>query len=161
MWMEFEQESQATRRLLERVPEDKLGWKPHPKSMTLGQLALHVATSPRGSLQILSGPEFDLATMDMKAAQPGSRAELMAEFENVLGEARKELGSYDEARTTASWRLRKGPQVLMEAPRVALLRSLFCNHLYHHRGQLTVYLRLLDVPVPSVYGPSADENPFA
>lgn len=158
---ELEQESHATRRLLERVPADRLTFRPHARSMTLGQLALHVATIPRGIPALLSPDALDLESVDLRAKEPASLAEVLAALDDSLRSARKELEGWDEARATAPWRLRKAGQVVMEAPRAALLRTLLLNHLVHHRGQLTVYLRLLDVPLPSTYGPSADLNPFA
>lgn len=159
MLAEMEEEAQGTRRLLERVPEDKLGWKPHPKSFSLGQLALHVAQLPGGIAELASVDEFQVPEFAQK--EPRSRAELLEAFEDSLARARAALGTMGDQRLQESWTLKDGEQVLMTVPRAALLRSLMLNHYYHHRGQLTVYLRLLDVPLPSVYGPTADENPFA
>lgn len=156
---ELEQEAQTTRRVLERVPGDKLSWKPHPKSMSLGQLALHVATTPGGAAQILANDTFELPNFDQPAAQ--SAAELIPALEESVRTAKKVLGSFDDPKAMATWRLVNDGKELMAAPRVALLRSFLLSHWYHHRGQLSVYLRLLNVPVPSIYGPSADENPFA
>lgn len=134
---ELEQESQTTRRVLERVPQAHLAWKPHVKSMSLGQLALHVAIAP------------------------GNVAELVPALEASVAKAKQHLGGLDDAAMRATWRMTSGGREILVMPRVAFARAVMLNHVYHHRGQLLVYLRLLDVPVPSVYGPSADENPFA
>lgn len=158
---ELEQEGAATRRVLERVPADRLDWQPHPKSMTLGQLALHVAVIPGALAQLCAADGVDAATIDFKARQPQDAAELLPALEESLAGARTFLSGLDEAAAAAPWRLTHGERELSCAPRMAMVRSLLLNHWYHHRGQLTVYLRLLDVPVPAVYGNSADENPFA
>jgi uncharacterized damage-inducible protein DinB len=156
---ELDQEAATTRRVLERVPGDKLGWKPHPKSMSLGQLALHVATTPGGAATILSQDSFEFPESDQPAAS--SAAELIPTLEESLKTAKGVLSSLDDSRAMQNWQLTKDGKVLFEAPRIAVIRSIMLNHWYHHRGQLSVYLRLLNVPVPSIYGPSADENPFA
>jgi uncharacterized damage-inducible protein DinB len=157
---ELEQESLTTRRVLERVPQAHLSWKPHPKSMSLGQLALHVATVP--------GNVAELAAMDTIPGPPAfvqqeaaSAAELGPALTASAAKARRHLGAFDDAAMGATWRLMSGGREVMAMPRAAFARAIMLNHWYHHRGQLMVYLRLLDVPVPSVYGPSADENPFA
>ena len=154
-------EAATTKRVLERVPEARLEWPPHPKSMSLGQLALHVATLPSVVAQFLSGDalDFDLVPKDPPTA--ASQAELLAAFASSTEQARSYLADLSDERAMATWRLVAGERHLLAAPRAAMLRSLLFNHWYHHRGQLVVYLRLLDVPVPSVYGPTADENPFA
>jgi uncharacterized damage-inducible protein DinB len=156
---ELEQESHATRRVLERVPGDKLGFKPHEKSWTLGQLALHLAQLPGGiaNLSAMSpaqAPQFNQGSCK-------TAAELVPAFEASIARAREVLGGATDAELMADWVLMDGDQEIWRVPRVALLRTLMLNHTYHHRGQLTVYLRELNVPVPSIYGPSADENPFA
>jgi uncharacterized damage-inducible protein DinB len=156
---ELDQESQTTARVLERVPQAHLSWRPHPKSWTLGQLALHVATIP--------GMVAEMAAMDSVAppqfAQPeaATSAELVPALKASVAKAREALGGFDDAKMGATWRLMAGGQELMAMPRAAFARSIMLNHWYHHRGQLLVYLRMHDVPLPSVYGPSADENPFA
>ena len=157
---ELEQEAQTTRRVLERVPEDKLGWKPHAKSWSLGQLALHVATV-QGSIAEIAGPDSVPVPEDFSQAAPASSAEIMSALDDSLSSAKAALEGWDDAAMGATWKAMAGDQEVMAIPRAALLRSIMFNHLYHHRGQLAVYLRLLDVPVPSIYGPSADENPFA
>ena len=158
--MELEQESLATRRVFERVPQAHLSWKPHPKSMSLGQLALHVATVP--------GNVAEMASIDTIPEPPAfvqqeaaTAAELVPALTASVAKARRHLGGFDDAAMGATWRLLSGGRELMAMPRVAVVRAIMLNHWYHHRGQLLVYLRLLDVPVPSVYGPTADENPFA
>ena len=155
---ELEQETQTTRRVLERVPGDKLSWKPHAKSMSLGQLALHVATTPGGIARILSADSFDITSFGQQEAATAS--ELLPALEESLNSARSFLSGLDDQQAGATWRLTREGKELMALPRIAVVRSILLNHWYHHRGQLSVYLRLLDVPVPSIYGPSADENPF-
>lgn len=155
---EMEQEAVATRRLLERVPEDKLSWRPHAKSMSLGQLAMHIATINSGIANIGAMDTFDLT--DFKQAEPKSKAEILTTFDDGLAQAKGLLIGVDDARAMAMWSLLKEGKPVFTMPRIGLYRVILCNHQYHHRGQLTVYLRLLDVPLPSVYGPSADENPF-
>ncbi len=156
---ELEQEAATTRRVLERVPTDQLEWRPHPKSMSLGQLALHVATVPGTVAGIASQSPFQVPEFNQPAAT--SAAELVPALEASVGEAKKILSSMDDAALGETWRLLNGEREVMALPRGAVLRSIMLNHWYHHRGQLSVYLRLLGVPVPSIYGPSADENPFA
>lgn len=156
---ELEMEAQATARVLERVPQEHLSWRPHPKSFSLGQLALHVATIP--------GMVAELATLDTAAPpqfiQPeaATAAELVPAMKASVARAREVLGGFDDAAMNATWRLVAGDKELMAMPRAALARMVMLNHWYHHRGQLLVYLRMHDVPLPSVYGPTADENPFA
>ena len=156
---ELEQEAQTTRRVLERVPEEHLGWKPHPKSMSLGQLALHVATVPGGVAEISVQSPSEVPQFTQPSAT--SAAELVPALNESVAKAKQLLGGMDDAAMAATWRLMKGDREVMAIPRAALLRSIMLNHWYHHRGQLSVYLRELGVPVPSIYGPSADENPFA
>ena len=157
---ELEQEAYATERVLARVPEAHLGWRPHPKSMSLGQLALHVATIP--------GNVAQLAAMDSLAEPPAfaqaeaaSAKELVPTLRASVAKAREVLGGFDDEAMGATWRLLVGGKEVMTMPRAAVARMIMLNHWYHHRGQLLVYLRMHDVPLPSVYGPTADENPFA
>ena len=157
---ELEQEAATTERVLERIPQAHLSWRPHPKSMSLGQLALHVATIP--------GMVAELAAIDMmpeppafKQAEATSSAELVPALKDSVAKAKKTLGGFDDAKMGAMWRLQSGGKDIMAMPRVAVVRAIMLNHWYHHRGQLLVYLRLLNQSVPSVYGPTADENPFA
>ena len=158
---EFDQEMAGTRRVLERVPADRLTWRPHPKSMTLGQLALHVAKVP-GDLANLSKLDgIDAETVDFNPPQPATASEILPTLEASLKAAQAVLTELDAKSASGPWKLTAGPREVFTVPRVAVLRSLMLNHWYHHRGQLLVYLRLLDVPVPAVYGRSADDNPFA
>jgi uncharacterized damage-inducible protein DinB len=159
---EFENEAQTTRRVLERVPTDKLSWRPHPKSMSLGTLAMHVAMSPA----VIHGWALDDVTEfggGGGSPEPKSTTEIVAAHDQSVTRVKEILSGMSDEDVHKSWQARpKGSeQVLFTMPKVALLRTLGLNHTYHHRGQLSVYLRLLDVPVPSIYGPSADENPFA
>ena len=156
---ELEHEAQTTRRVLERVPDAHLGWKPHEKSWTLGQLALHVATVPGNVAEIASQSPVSVPQF----TQPGAKSasELIPALEQSIAKAKQLLGGMDDAALAATWRMVDGDQEVMAIPRGAFLRSIMLNHWYHHRGQLSVYLRQLNVPVPSIYGPSADENPFA
>jgi len=156
---ELDQEAGVTRKLLERVPADKLDWRPHPRSMSLGQLAMHIATIPGRITGMANVDVFEFAGINPPAL--GTTAEILSALEAGLAEARTILASMDDARLMAVWTARKDGKTMMALPRIAVLRAIMLNHWYHHRGQLTVYLRMLDVPVPSVYGPSADENPFA
>jgi len=157
---ELEQEAQTTRRVLERVPDASLGWKPHEKSMSLGQLALHIATVPGAVAEMAAGPGLDMPPAFVQPSAQTS-AELLPALEQSLVKARAALGGIDDRRALEPWTLKRGDRVLMSMPRAAVLRTIMLNHWYHHRGQLSVYLRELNVPVPSIYGPSADENPFA
>jgi len=157
---ELEAEAQTTRRVLERVPDSQLGWRPHEKARTLGELALHVAIVPGGVAELFGGPSPAQAPQ-FTDPSPKSASELIPELDQSIAKAKKVLGGMDDATLMATWRLMRGERELFALPRVALLRSIMLNHWYHHRGQLTVYLRALGVPVPSIYGPSADENPFA
>jgi uncharacterized damage-inducible protein DinB len=157
---ELEQEAGTTRRVLERVPDAELGWRPHPKSMSLGQLALHIATVPGGVAQIAVRPGMDEPPQFVQPAAE-SAAELVPALEESIAKARSPLGGMDDRQAMETWTLKSGEEVLMAMPRAGVLRAIMLNHWYHHRGQLSVYLRQLNVPVPSIYGPSADENPFA
>ncbi len=156
---ELEQEGQTTRRVLERVPEAHLAWKPHAKSMSLGQLAQHVATTPGGVAQMVAQSPFQMPKFEQPTT--ASAAALVPTLERSLSQARDVLSTFDDARLGSLWRIVNGDQEMMALPVGAALRTIMLNHWYHHRGQLSVYLRELDVPVPSIYGPSADENPFA
>src|SRR2546421_9916008 len=156
---EFENEAITTRRVLERVPADKLTWRPHPKSMSLGHLALHVAASPG----VIAG--WAAAGVTEFKGEPGpdpsSVSEIVAAHDKSVETVKSTRGSLGDEGLTQQWEAKANGTTLMTMPRAALVRALVLNHWYHHRGQLSVYLRLLDVPVPSIYGPSADENPFA
>ncbi len=158
--MELEQEAGTTRRVLERVPTDKLGWKPHAKSMTLGELAQHVATTPGMIAEFACTTPFELPDFGDQPTT-GSTAELIKAHDKSIADAKSRLNDFNDAAMMATWTMTKGGKTLFSAPRIGVIRAIMLNHWYHHRGQLTVYLRQLDVPIPSIYGPSADENPFA
>jgi uncharacterized damage-inducible protein DinB len=157
---ELDQEAQTTRRVLERVPEAHLSWRPHPKSMSLGQLALHIATVP-GSVAELAAVDTVPQLPEFVRTEATTVSELVPALMESVAAVKRTLGAFDDARMAATWRLQHQGRDVLAMPRVAFLRAIMLNHWYHHRGQLLVYLRLLDQPVPSVYGPSADENPFA
>src|SRR5467141_2965141 len=157
--MEIEQEAQTTKRVLDRIPEDKLAWKPHPKAFSLGQLALHVASVP-GSVAAAAVPD-SMEAPNFSQPEAKSRKEVLDTFSKSLESAKDALKKMDDARLMSVWSLTKNGKVLMSVPRIGFIRSILMNHNYHHRGQLSVYLRILGVPVPSIYGPSADENSFA
>jgi uncharacterized damage-inducible protein DinB len=159
---EMEQEAKTTLRVLERVPEDQLTWKPHEKSMSLGQLALHIANTPSGVSKMVLTDSFELSPkLFQEPPSPASRAEVIAAFQQALAEARENLSRFDDASAMSTWTVTSAGKQIMALPKAAFLRNVLLNHSYHHRGQLSVYLRLLNIPVPSIYGPSADENPFA
>jgi uncharacterized damage-inducible protein DinB len=157
---ELEQEAASTRRVLERVPENKLSWRPHQKSRTLGQLALHIAVVPGSVAEFVASPSPAQAPQFGQDPSPASASELVPALEQSIAKAKRVLGGMDDATLMATWRMMRGDQELFAVPRAAMLRSIMLNHWYHHRGQLTVYLRELGVPLPSIYGPTADENPF-
>jgi len=160
MLQELEQEAQTTRRVLEQVPDSQLSWRPHQKARTLGQLALHVAMVPGGVAQIVAAPSPAQAP-GFADPSPQSAAELIPALDESIATAKRVLGGMNDSELLATWRLMEGERELLAMPRAAFLRSIMLNHWYHHRGQLTAYLRELDQPIPSIYGPSADENPFA
>lgn len=157
---ELEQETHTTRRVLERVPANQLGWKPHDKSWSLGQLALHVAAVPGAIADIAQQSPHRIGKFSQTSAT--SAAELIPVLEESVAKARAFLRSMDDAALGNTWRaVDGGDREVMAIPLAALVRSIMLNHWYHHRGQLSVYLRQVGAPVPSIYGPSADENPFA
>ena len=157
---ELEQEANATERVLARVPQAHLSWKPHPKSMSLGQLALHVATIP-GNVAQLAAMDTIPEPPQFIQAEAATAAELVPTLKASVAKAREVLGGFDDEAMGATWRLMAGGKEIMAMPRAAVARMIMLNHWYHHRGQLLVYLRMHNVPLPSVYGPTADENPFA
>lgn len=156
---EIEMEAATTRRVLERVPEAKFDWTPHPKSRTLGQLAMHIADNPGSVMTLVSQNPAELP--GFREATPTSTAQLLTTLDASVTTAKRLLEGMGDAQLTEMWRVTSNGRELMAMPRIAFMRSVLLNHWYHHRGQLSVYLRELDVPVPSIYGPSADENPFA
>ncbi len=159
MIAELEQEAETTRRVLERIPEDRLGWRPHPKSMTLGQLALHIATTPGGVAQVAAADSMERPQFERP--EPKSRREVLDALAQSVAAALEFLRGLDDARASQSWTMTLEGKPVFSMPRISVVRTIMLNHWYHHRGEMQVYLRLLDVPLASVYGPTADENPFA
>ena len=155
---DFTNEAELTRKVLAAVPEDRLGWKPHDKSMSLGQLAGHVAETP-GWCGAMLEPEFDMAAgmADWKPFQPATRKELLETFDRNTRAFGPLFADRDDAFMQETWTMRNGATVMLSDPRHATARMIAINHSIHHRGQLTVYLRLLGVPVPGTYGPTADD----
>ncbi len=153
---EFDHEMANTRKVLERIPEDRFNWKPHEKSYTLQKLAMHVGTIPTWMGVTLTTSRLDLSQPFTPPAA-ASRAELLAMFDRNAAEARAALAGATDAAMAEPWTLASGAKAFFTMPRVAVIRSFVLNHLIHHRAQLTVYLRLTNVPVPGMYGPSADE----
>jgi len=160
MLEEFQEEAAVTRRVLNRVPADKLAWKPHAKSMSLGQLAIHVATVPGALARITQQDAFDVSQGSFEPPHPKNLEEIHAAFEQSVRVVEERLKKMTDQEARKNWRLMLHDKELFCKPRVNVMRSIMLNHWYHHRGQLSVYLRLLDVPVPVIYGRSADENPF-
>ena len=154
---DYDHEMGTTRRLLERLPDDKLAWKPHEKSMSLGGLATHLASIPQWGGAILNNAAFDLADAPPPVAERTSRADILAAFEAARAQTRAWMDKTD-AEYASTWTLRRGGQEIFTVPRVAAFRSFVLHHIIHHRGQLSVYLRLNEVPVPAIYGPTADEG---
>jgi uncharacterized damage-inducible protein DinB len=155
---EFEIQIPITRKFLERLPEDKLSWKPHQRSMSAGQLALHIAMVPggvvRGAQQNpAQAPDFSVIP------QPSTLQEVLSKFEESIATVKTELPKFDDAGMNETWRLMQGDHELVATPRAQFIRDIMLNHWYQHRGQFSVYLRLLNVPVPASWGPSADEMP--
>jgi len=156
---EYDHEMTTTRKLLERVPDDKLAWKPHPKSFSLGQLAGHVATIPMWGEMTLTKPEIDLGGTPPPGDVP-SKGELLSSFDKNSSATRAALTRITDGELMAPWALKRDGHTIFSMPKAVVWRSFVLNHLVHHRGQLSVYLRMLDVPIPSMYGPSADESSF-
>lgn len=154
---EFDHEMGVTRKVLERVPDDKFGWQPHAKSMTMGRLAGHLAETPMWATETLTKDGIDMGG-DYTPDIPKTRAEVLAKFDKQVAAARLVLDATTDAVFASPWTLKSKGQVIFTMPKVAVLRSFVMNHIIHHRGQMSVYLRLNDVPVPSIYGPSADES---
>lgn len=158
--MELDQEAEITKRLLDVIPEDQLNWRPHPKAKSLGELAMHVAS--------LQGEVAEIGELDSKEAcdfppdiEPTSRVQILEAFAASLKKAKDIVASTDDARALGEWKLVKDSETLLTMPRIGFWRAILLNHNYHHRGQLSTYLRQLDVTLPSIYGPSADTDPFA
>jgi len=158
---EFDQEMANTRKVLERVPESKFSWKPHPKSFDFGSLAAHVANMAEWANLTLESDSFDYAPPGKEPYQtpkPPTTEALVAAFDKSVGHARSALQAADDGKMMAPWSLMAGGKTMMTMPRVAVIRTFVMNHIIHHRAQLTVYMRLNDIPVPGLYGPSADEQ---
>jgi len=155
---ELAREAATTRRILERVPDEHLAWRPHAKSMSLGQLAYHIAALPQGIARLLTPASSEVPTVPLPENTPV--AEMLPIFDQGIAIATEKLFAWGDDGLREPWRMTRGGETVLESPRIGMVRSLMFNHWYHHRGQLTVYLRLLDVPLPSIYGPTADEKPF-
>ena len=157
---EFDHEMGTTRRLLERVPDADLAWKPHAKSFSLGQLAAHLANIPRWVDATLDFSVFDVASVgdDARPKQPDTMSALVAIFDENVKKARAKIDAQPDPALFATWTFKNGEHEIFTMPKIAVLRSFIMNHMIHHRGQLSVYLRLRDVPLPSIYGPTADEG---
>ena len=154
----LEDEAKVKGQCLERVPADKFDWKPHEKSMTFGRLASHIAEMFGWTKETLANDVLDFATMDYKPFEPSSTEELLAFFDEKIAASKTALADTSDEKFMTDWTMRNGEQVYFTMPKVAVMRSFVMNHIVHHRGQLSVYLRLNDIPVPSIYGPSADEG---
>lgn len=155
---ELDNEAKVTRSILERIPPDKFDWQPHEKSMKFGRLATHVAEMFGWTKETCKQDTLDFATADYKPFEPKDNAELLAFFDNHIANAKAILAETSDETFLTDWTMRNGETVYFTMPKVAVMRSFVMNHIIHHRGQLSVYLRLNDIPVPSIYGPSADEG---
>ena len=157
---EFDMEMANTRKTLERVPDEKMGWTPHPKSFPLGTLARHLSDLPGWVTNTVNRDDLDLSSFPgYPAPEDNRQKDLLANFDRNVGEARAALAAASDETMLGNWSLLRQGVKLMTLPRIAVVRSFAMNHIIHHRAQLGVYLRLLDIPVPSIYGPSADERP--
>lgn len=155
---ELKHEASQTRKLLEKVPYDKFEYKPHLKSMKLGQLAVHVAEIPTWINFTIDTDGIDFATFDYKPYQPSGTADLLKYFDENIEKAINSLQNVSDEKIMENWTMKKGNHVFFTMPKVAVMRSFAMNHLIHHRAQLGVYLRLNDIPIPGMYGASADEK---
>lgn len=155
---EFDREMANTRRYLERVPDGHFAWKPHAKSRSLGSLAHHLATIPANVGRTMDADSLDLSTARPAAAESATQKELLATFDQIVATSRAKLAAATDAQLMLPWTLKFGPKTVFTMPKAAVLRAIVFSHTIHHRGQLGVYLRLKDVPVPAIYGPSADES---
>lgn len=155
---ELRHEAANTRKILERIPEDQWNWKPHDKSSTLGKLACHIAELPRWADQIVSKPEFDIVKDHFDRVSVTSKSELIATFDAIIKQTTAILENTKDEEFSSGWTFKRGGVTAFELPRTLAIRNMVLNHIVHHRGQLSVYLRLLNVPVPGMYGPSADEK---
>ena len=157
---EIDQEAEITKRLFDIIPEGKLDWRPHPKAKSLGELAMHIARLQGSVAELTKEDTIEIPDFPPDPT-PANRAEIFAAFAESLKRAKDIVSSMDDSRAMAEYTITKNVQTLMATPRITFWRSILLNHNYHHRGQLSTYLRTLDVPLPSIYGPSADTNPFA
>jgi uncharacterized damage-inducible protein DinB len=158
---EFDQESANTRKVLERCPEEKFGWKPHPKSFAMGSLATHIVNMAGWGIDTLKTESFDVAppgAPPYKEEPVKTSKELLEKFDKNTAALRASIAETDDAHFMQPWSLLAGGKTIFTMPRIACIRSMIMNHTVHHRAQLTVYLRLNDLPVPAIYGPSADET---
>ena len=155
---ELNQEAANTRKMIERVPDENLAWAPHNKSMTLGRLATHMADIPVWFERVINADVYDFATSNYKREDMNNVQDILKLFDERLAAAKILLDSATDEILNAPWTLRRGEQVYFTLPRKVSLRNFAFNHIYHHRGQISVYLRLLDIPVPGMYGPTADES---
>lgn len=155
---ELENEVKTTRTILERVPEDKFDWQPHEKSMTFGRLAVHVAEMFDWTTTTVTTPELDFEKTPFEPFEPKTNAELLEYFEGCVSRAKEALENTSDETFMEEWTMKNGDEIYFTMPKIAVLRTFVLNHIYHHRGQLSVYLRLNDIPVPPIYGPSADEG---
>lgn len=159
LMMEFEQEGKTTRKLLEAIPEGSLSYKPHEKSMSMVQLANHIATAPGFLAQALVPDVFEMPDPGPQP-DPTTKAEILANFDAAQATVKETMAKFDDAAMMGTWTFKYKGATIMSIPRVAAAKTLVGNHTYHHRGQLSVYVRLAGGKVPSIYGPSADDNPF-
>ncbi len=157
--MELDNEGATTRKLLQRIPDDKLSWRPHAKARSLGELAVHIAQTQKYVSAMLQNPTYELSPAQENV--PATSGEIVAMFDEGLQSAKATLGGMSDADLMSNWSLQREGETKFTAPKIGVVRMIVLNHVYHHRGQLSTYLRTLDVPLPSIYGPSADENPFA
>jgi len=155
---EYDRETGTTRRLLERLPEDKFAWKPHQKSMSLGRLATHLAEVPHWGTLTLTATEFNMPAGPYQPVEKATRAEVLALFDENVATLRRQLEGISDGELMVTWTFKSDGQAIFSLPRMGVLRTMVMNHLIHHRGQLSVYLRENDVPLPAIYGPSADEK---
>lgn len=155
---ELQVEAATTRKCLERIPAEKFDYTPHEKSMKMGRLAVHIAEMFGWAIETVNKTELDFATMDYKPFEPQTTEELVGFFEKILLETTEALKATSDEAMMENWTLRNGDQIYFTMPRIQVLRGMVFNHIVHHRGQLSVYMRLNDIPVPALYGPSADEQ---
>ena len=155
---ELQQEATTTRKCLERIPETTFDWKPHEKSMSMSRLATHVAEMVSWAKETVEKSEMDFATQEYKPFEPKTTAELVEYFDESLAGATEAIKNTSDEAMMENWKLRNGEEIYFDMPRIQVLRGMVFNHIVHHRGQLSVYLRLNDIPVPALYGPSADEG---